>query len=276
MNAYKHITKSFQTEYKTRPSPEEQAHTVAGARALWSASGSPQTSHRARELGYKAKQGITMARVKVERGLSMRPKPHRGRKPSKYGRYFAYRKSLQARAEDRAARKFSNCEVLNSYFVRIGRDQQVLRGHIGRQGASGDAQRRRLRTDSKHDGQVLQGPHQRRQEAQGNHKEGLRNDAEQAEHKAQPESDQGSLGVRLPSAKLRIELGKSAKGHFRILDKKDVYKRSKVKYRSSNGALEITVTASDPVALVSSLNGVLKQLRIITTVDKVTSKLLAE
>src|SRR5271157_451552 len=117
MNAYKHITKSFQEEYKTRTLP------LKNRLIQWRSEGTvvglerPTNVARARELGYKAKQGITVARVKVERGLSMRPKPHRGRKPSKYGRFFAYRKSLQARAEDRAARKFSNCEVLNSYFV---------------------------------------------------------------------------------------------------------------------------------------------------------------
>lgn len=117
MNAYKHISKSFQEEYKAR-TPALKARLIQ-----WRSEGTvvgldkPTNVARARELGYKAKQGITVARVKVERGLSMRPKPHRGRKPSKYGRYFAYRKSLQARAEDRAARKFSNCEVLNSYFV---------------------------------------------------------------------------------------------------------------------------------------------------------------
>ena len=117
MNAYKHITKSFQEEYKTRTQALKDRliqwrsePTVVGLER-------PTNVARARKLGYKAKQGITVARVKVERGLSKRPKPHRGRKPSKYGRFFAYRKSLQARAEDRAARRFSNCEVLNSYFV---------------------------------------------------------------------------------------------------------------------------------------------------------------
>jgi large subunit ribosomal protein L15e len=117
MNAYKHIAKSFQEEYKARP-PALKARLIQ-----WRSEGTvvgigkPTNIARARELGYKAKQGVIVARVKVERGLSKRPKPHRGRKPSKYGRFFAYRKSLQARAEDRAARRFSNCEVLNSYFV---------------------------------------------------------------------------------------------------------------------------------------------------------------
>lgn len=40
-----------------------------------------------------------------------------GRKPSKSGRYFTNAKSLQSIAEERASRKYSNFEVLNSYFV---------------------------------------------------------------------------------------------------------------------------------------------------------------
>ena len=36
---------------------------------------------------------------------------------SKSGRFYSRGKSLQAIAEERAARRFINCEVLNSYFV---------------------------------------------------------------------------------------------------------------------------------------------------------------
>ncbi len=77
----------------------------------------PTNLAKARELGYKAKNGVIIARVKIRKGLSKRPKPIRGRKPSKTGRFYAYAKSAQAMAEERAARKFTNCEVLNSYFV---------------------------------------------------------------------------------------------------------------------------------------------------------------
>ncbi|VVB76690.1 50S ribosomal protein L15e [uncultured archaeon] len=117
MNAYKHITKAFESEYKARSAAMKNRliqwrhePTILGIQK-------PTNLARARSLGYKAKQGITVVRVKVARGLSKRPKPHRGRAPSKYGRFYAFKKSLQSRAEERAARKFSNCEVLNSYFV---------------------------------------------------------------------------------------------------------------------------------------------------------------
>lgn len=117
MNSYKHISVSFQKEYGAR------AQILKDRLILWRREPAvvrlarPTNIARARSLGYKAKQGVMVARVKVQRGLSKRPKPHRGRKPSKYGRFFAFRKSLQSRAEDRAARRFSNCEVLNSYYV---------------------------------------------------------------------------------------------------------------------------------------------------------------
>jgi len=77
----------------------------------------PTNIARARELGYKAKEGVIVARVKVNGGSKKRKKNAGGRKPSKSGRYFTMVKSLQKIAEERASRKFSNFEVLNSYFV---------------------------------------------------------------------------------------------------------------------------------------------------------------
>jgi len=59
-----------------------------------------------------------------------------------------------------------------------------------------------------------------------------------------------------------------------VLDKHVAYKRSKVEYKSGRGTIEIRVTASDSVALVSALNGALKQLRIITSVDRAVSRLV--
>lgn len=82
----------------------------------------PSRLERARRLGYKAKQGFLVARVKVVKGKRKRPKPPGGRKPKKFGAYFTLHKSKQQVAEERAARKFPNCEVLNSYWA--GEDGQ--------------------------------------------------------------------------------------------------------------------------------------------------------
>ncbi len=79
----------------------------------------PTRLDRARALGYKAKKGFIIVRVRVRKGgRSRRLYGRRGRKPSKAGiRRFTPRKSLQWIAEEKAQRKFPNLEVLNSYYV---------------------------------------------------------------------------------------------------------------------------------------------------------------
>ena len=78
----------------------------------------PTRLDRARKLGYKAKQGFVMARVRIRRGGLNRPRPRAGRKPKHMG-VVKYKpaKSLKLIAEERAARKFPNLEVLSSYWV---------------------------------------------------------------------------------------------------------------------------------------------------------------
>ncbi len=77
----------------------------------------PTKLDRARRLGYKAKQGFVIVRVRVKKGRRKRPKPGGGRVPKRAGRFFTLNKSKQQVAEEKAARKFPNLEVLNSYFV---------------------------------------------------------------------------------------------------------------------------------------------------------------
>jgi len=79
----------------------------------------PSRLDRARALGYKAKQGFVVVRVRVRKGGRKRKLYGRGgRKPSKAGLVkFTPAKSLKRIAEEKAARKFVNLEVLNSYYV---------------------------------------------------------------------------------------------------------------------------------------------------------------
>jgi large subunit ribosomal protein L15e len=73
---------------------------------------------RARKLGYKAKQGFVIARTRVRRGNLRKVRPKSGRRPKRMGvKKFKPAKSLRLIAEERAARKFPNMEVLNSYWV---------------------------------------------------------------------------------------------------------------------------------------------------------------
>jgi len=77
----------------------------------------PTRLSRARSLGYKAKPGIIVVRQRVNRGGRQRPDIKHGRR-SKHARQ---RKILSMNyrqvAEQRAASKFPNLEVLNSYWV---------------------------------------------------------------------------------------------------------------------------------------------------------------
>jgi large subunit ribosomal protein L15e len=77
----------------------------------------PTRADRARSLGYKAKQGFVIARVRVKKGARKRPKPAGGRRPAASGRFVTLGKSKQVVAQEKAARKFPNLEVLNSYPV---------------------------------------------------------------------------------------------------------------------------------------------------------------
>jgi large subunit ribosomal protein L15e len=78
----------------------------------------PTRLDRARSLGYKAKQGIVMVRAGIRRGSARKSRYIRGRRTKRMGmRKITRGKSIQRIAEERAARKFPNLQVLNSYWV---------------------------------------------------------------------------------------------------------------------------------------------------------------
>jgi len=77
----------------------------------------PTRLDRAHALGFKAKQGYLVVRSRVPRSAHKREHFHGGRKPSKRGMFLKLKISNQAIAEQRASRKYPNCEVLSSYWV---------------------------------------------------------------------------------------------------------------------------------------------------------------
>ncbi|QIW23312.1 50S ribosomal protein L15e [Sulfolobus sp. S-194] len=78
----------------------------------------PTRLNRARSLGYKAKQGFVIVRVRVRRGGLNKPRPNKGRRPKRMGVYgYSPAKGYRWIAEEKAARKFPNLEVLGSYYV---------------------------------------------------------------------------------------------------------------------------------------------------------------
>lgn len=75
----------------------------------------PTRIDRARSLGYKAKPGVLIARVRVRRGKHVRPDIKGGRRPSRFHQDKNLHKNYQQIAEERAASYYLNCEVLGSY-----------------------------------------------------------------------------------------------------------------------------------------------------------------
>ncbi len=78
----------------------------------------PTRVDRARSLGYRAKGGFIIVRARVRRGGRNKPKIMGGRRPRRMGyNKLTPKKSIQWIAEERAADKYPNMEVLNSYYV---------------------------------------------------------------------------------------------------------------------------------------------------------------
>ena len=78
----------------------------------------PTKLDRARRLGYKAKQGIIIVRVRINRGGRRIIPPTKGRRSKRSGvSRITPNQSRKVIAEKRVARRYPNMEVLNSYHV---------------------------------------------------------------------------------------------------------------------------------------------------------------
>ncbi len=78
----------------------------------------PTRIDRARRLGYKAKKGFVVVRVRIRRGGRRKSRPKMGRRQKRMGvSKYTPAKSIKLIAEERVARKYPNLEVLNSYWV---------------------------------------------------------------------------------------------------------------------------------------------------------------
>ena len=80
----------------------------------------PTRPDKARRLGYKAKQGYVVYRVRVRRGSRKReaPKGITYGKPVNQGvTQLKFQRSLRSVAEERIGRRAGNLRVLNSYWV---------------------------------------------------------------------------------------------------------------------------------------------------------------
>lgn len=78
----------------------------------------PSRLDRAKALGYKAKQGIIVVRIKVTRGGMRQKRPTSGRRPKHMGTLkIKGHFSSQDTAERRVAERYPNAKVLGSYPV---------------------------------------------------------------------------------------------------------------------------------------------------------------
>ena len=75
----------------------------------------PTRLDRARSLGYKAKKGFIVARVRVLRGGRHRSRTNKARRSKRHTIRKILKMSYKWIAEQRAQKKFNNLEVLNSY-----------------------------------------------------------------------------------------------------------------------------------------------------------------
>lgn len=80
----------------------------------------PLRLDRARALGYKAKKGVVVVRIRLKRGGHKRSRPNKARRTKRLHIRKNLRMNYKEIAEQRVARKYTNMEVLNSYM--IGKD----------------------------------------------------------------------------------------------------------------------------------------------------------
>ncbi len=78
----------------------------------------PSRIQRARRLGYKAKQGIIVIRMRVGTGGMRRKRPRSGRRPKHLGvTRIKADVSMKQVAENRVLERYPNMKLLGSYFV---------------------------------------------------------------------------------------------------------------------------------------------------------------
>ena len=78
----------------------------------------PTRLDRARRIGYKAKLGVVVVRIRLRRGGARKSRPTSGRRQKAMG-VVKFRRAigLQEIAENRVAKKYPNLRVRDSYYV---------------------------------------------------------------------------------------------------------------------------------------------------------------
>jgi len=115
---YEYIADQWKKPVISYQSPQQQRLIQWRKEENFTRIDKPTRIDRARNLGYKAKQGYIVVRAHVRRGGLRKPTIRKGRKPSAKGiQKITMGKNTQRIAEERTAKHYPNMEVLNSYWV---------------------------------------------------------------------------------------------------------------------------------------------------------------
>ena len=119
MGMYKYVRKSFALSMKKRSDAfKARVRKWRGGKTVDRAE-NPSNPLRARELGYKATKDFVVAIVRISRGKRRRRQADLGRKPAKNRKFVEPGRELKWFAEQKASRRFSNLEVINSYLAGV-------------------------------------------------------------------------------------------------------------------------------------------------------------
>ena len=117
-SGYRHLKETFEKHEKGYQSPYWYRGIQYRKGKSIQRVDKPTKLHRARTLGYKAKQGYIIVRARIRKGGMRKVRPDQGRKPRALGvNKYTTGKNLQWIAEERAQRKYPNMQVLNSYKI---------------------------------------------------------------------------------------------------------------------------------------------------------------
>ena len=117
MGMYKYIKDAWKNPKKTMPELWKQRLMEWRRQNVTVRIEKPTRLDRARKLGYKAIKGVFVVRQRVKKGAHKRKKRKGARVSKTQRRKKVIAKNYQRIAEERADKKYPNCEVLNSYWV---------------------------------------------------------------------------------------------------------------------------------------------------------------
>lgn len=115
---YHHISETWHRLYRERSDELKQKMIVARREHAIVRVDRPSRLDRARALGYKAKPGFIVVRVRVGKGGMRRKRARSGRRPKHIGVVkIKQAESMKRVAERRAAERYPNMTVRGSYYL---------------------------------------------------------------------------------------------------------------------------------------------------------------